>query len=85
MFKKTAVHRTRYSKTERKVIPIDSDLWYSIHTQREHTKINASVKKTLYNQVLNHPQVVQSPIASKYLKVAASGHIEKQIVPKLLF
>ena len=33
---------------------------------------------------MRHPQVVQSPIVNDFLKVNIYGHIEPQLVPKLL-
>ena len=39
-----------------------SDLWYNINKRSKHTKINAGVKKALYNCVLHHAQVVKSKI-----------------------
>ena len=49
-----------------------------------HTKINAQVRKSLYNWILQHSQVVQSPISNDCLKVSIGGHSEPQLVTKLL-
>ena len=59
-------------------------LWSSIPNRKGHKKINEQVKKYLYNWILQHPQVVQSPIANDCLKVPIDGPSELQLVPKLL-
>ena len=59
-------------------------LWSSIKNRKVHTKINAQVKKYLYNWILQHTQVVQSPIANDCLKISIYGHSEPQLVSKLL-
>ena len=38
----------------------------------------------MYNWIMHHPQVVQSPILNYCLKVNISGHTEPQLFPKLL-
>ena len=58
--------------------------WSSITNRKGHTKINADVKKYIYNWILQHPQIVQSPIANDCLKVSIGGHSEPHLVPKLL-
>ena len=47
-------------------------------------KISEQVKKYLYNWILQHPQVVQSPIADGFLKVSIDGNSEPQLVPEFL-
>ena len=59
-------------------------LWSSITKSKVHTKINEIFKKSLYNWILQHPQVVQSPITNDCLKFSIDGHSEPQLVPKLL-
>ena len=49
-------------------------LWYNINKRRGNTKINAQVKNSLYIWVLHHPQVVQSPISNKILKIYINGN-----------
>ena len=56
----------------------------SIPNRKGHKKINAQVKKYLYNWILQHPQVVQSPIYIGCLKVSIDGHSEPQLFPKHL-
>ena len=59
-------------------------LWSSIPKRKVHTKINQQVKKSLYNWILQHLQVLQSPISKDCLKVSIDGHYEPQLVSKLL-
>ena len=47
-------------------------------------KINDQKKKSLYNWIMHHPQVVQSPIFNDCMKVKNYVHTELQLVPKLL-
>ena len=58
-------------------------MWSIIPNSKGHTKINAQVKKYLYNWILQHPQVLKSPISNDCLKVSNDGHSEPQLVPKL--
>ena len=43
------------------------------------------IKQSLYNWIAHHPQVVQSPIVNDVPKMKIVGHIEMQLVQKLLF
>ena len=47
-------------------------------------KISEEIKKSLYNWIMHHTQVVQSPIANDCLKVKIDGYTEQQLVPKCL-
>ena len=44
--------------------------------EKENSKINEKRKKSLYNWIMHHPQVVQSPIVNDCLKVKIDGHTE---------
>ena len=59
-------------------------LWSSIPKIRGHSKINQQVKKDIYKFILQHPQVVVSPIAYDCLKLSIEGKVEPQLAPKLL-
>ena len=59
-------------------------LWYSIPKRQGHTKSNKQIKKSLYNSIVQHPQVVHSPIENYCLKVSFDGHNDTQLVPKML-
>ena len=59
-------------------------MWSSIPNCKGHTKINEQVNKYLYNWIIQHPQVVQSPIIKCFLIVSMYSHSESQLVSKLL-
>ena len=52
--------------------------------RKGHSKISEEIKKSLYNWIINNPQVVQSPTENDFLKVQIDGYTELQLVPKLL-
>ena len=52
--------------------------------QKGTSEIDEQIKKSLYNWIMHHPQVVQSPISNDCLKVNIDGHTEPQLVPRLL-
>ena len=54
---KTAVRRVGASKSKRKAIRAGSMLWSSIPNIKGHTKFNEQINKSLYNWILQHPQV----------------------------
>ena len=81
---KTAVQRVGADKSKRKLVISGSILWSSIPKSRRHKKINEQVKKSLYNWIIQHPQVVQSPISDYCLKFSIDDHSEPHLVPKLL-
>ena len=82
---KTAVRRFCAAKSKQKTIRYGSMLWSSIPKQRIHTKINQQVKKYFYNWILQHTQVLVSPIAKDSLKLYIDGQVEPDLVTKLLF
>ena len=52
--------------------------------RKGHSKISKEISNSLYNCIIHHPQVLQSPIANDCLKVKIDGYTEPQIFPKLL-
>ena len=48
------------------------------------SKISEEIRKSLYNWIIHHPQVLKSPIANDCLKVKSDGYTEPQLVPKHL-
>ena len=52
--------------------------------QKLNSKIYDQIKKSLYNWIIHHPQVVKSQIFKDFLKLNIDGHTEPQLVPKLL-
>ena len=51
--------------------------------RKGNPKVDKQIKKYLYNWIMHHPQVVQSPIVNDFLKVKIYGYTEPQPVPKL--
>ena len=81
---KTVFRRVTSDKSKRKAIRAGSILCSIIPKRELYTKINEHVNKYIYNWIIQHPQVVQSPIANDCLKVYIDGHSEPQLVSKLL-
>ena len=81
---KTATRRVRAAKSKRKAIKYLTTPWALKPKQKGNSKINDQIKKSLYSWIMNHPQVVQSPIFNYCLKINIFGHTEPQLVPKLL-
>ena len=52
--------------------------------QKGNPRINNHIKRSLYNWIINHQKVLQSPILNDSLKVNIDGHNRPQIYPKLL-
>ena len=52
--------------------------------RKSNSKNDEQIKKSLYNWIIHHPQVVQSPIVNDFLKVKIDGHTEPQLVPNFL-
>ena len=52
--------------------------------RKGNSKIDEQIKKSLYNWIMHHPQVVQSQIVNDCMKVKIDGYTETQLVPKLL-
>ena len=82
---KTDVRRLCAAKSKCRAIIVGSMLWSSITKRRGHIKINECVKRYPYNWILQHLQVVQSPISNYCLKLSIDGQAELQLVPKFLF
>ena len=59
-------------------------LWSSIKSRKVNTKTNKQNNKYLYKWIIQHPQVVHSPIDNDCLKFSIGGHSEPQLVSKML-
>ena len=81
---KTSILRVGADKSKRKAIRSGIMFWQSITNRRGHTKISEQIKKSLYNFILQNPEVVQSPISNDCLKLSNDSTYEPQLVPKLL-
>ena len=49
-------------------------LWEMQTKQKVNSQINDQIKKSLYNWIMRHLQVVQSPIFNDFLKVNIDVH-----------
>ena len=82
--KKTAYRRVGAAKYKRKSIKYRNTPQAIKQKRKGHSKISEEIRKSLYNWIIHHTQVVQSPIANDCLKVKINGHTEPQLVTKLL-
>ena len=85
LVKKTSYRRVGAAKSKRKAIKFGNKPWALKPKRKGNSKIDEQIKKSIYNCIMHHPQVVQSPIFNYCLKVKIDGHTELQLVPKLLF
>ena len=81
---KTAYRRFGAARSKCKAIKYGNTPWALKQKQKGHSKISEEIKKYLYNWIIHHPQVFQSPIANDCLKVKIGGYNEPQLFPKLL-
>ena len=84
MKNKTATRQVGASKSKRKEIKYGNTLRVLEKKRKGNSKINDQIKKSLYNWIMHHQQVVKSPIVNDCLKVNIDSHTRPQIVPKLL-
>ena len=82
--KKTAIRWVRTAKSKCKVIKAGTMPCALKPKQKGNPMIKDHMNKALYSSIINHPQVVQSPIANYCLKMNIDGPNIPQIVPKLL-
>ena len=82
--KKTATRRVGAARSKRKEIKYGTTPWALKQNRKGNSKIDDQIKKSLYNWIIHHPKVVQSPIVNDFLKVKSYGHTESQLVPKWL-
>ena len=82
--KKTAYRRVRASKSKRKSVKFGNTPRTLKQKQKQNSKIDEDIKKSLYNWIMHHTQVVQSPIVNDCLTVKFYVHTEPQPVPKCL-
>ena len=74
--KKTACRWVGAAKSKRKAITFGNKPWSLKQNRKGSSKIDKQIKKSLYNWIMHHPQVVQSPIFNYCLKVKIDGHTE---------
>ena len=81
---KTFTCRFVSARSKRKEIKYRTTPWALKQKRKGNSKINYQIKKSLYNWIMDHSQVVQSQIVDGCLKVNIDDHTELQLVPKLL-
>ena len=82
--KKNATRRVGATKSKRKTIRFGTAPWALKQKQKGNSKIDDQIKEYLYNWIMHHPQVLQSPIVNDFMKVKIDGPTESQLVTKLL-
>ena len=82
--KTTAYRQVGDAKSKGGDIKYENTPWALKQNQKGNSQIHEQIKKPLYNWIIHHPQVVQSPIVNVFLKMKMDGYTEPQIVPKLL-
>ena len=74
--KKTAYRQVGASRSKRKLIKYGNTHWELKQKLKGHSKVSEEIRKSLYNCIIHHPQVVQSPISNYCLKVKIYGYTE---------
>ena len=82
--KKTFTCQVGAAKSKGMAIKYGNTPWVLKQKRRGNSKMDERIKKSLYNWIMHHPQVVQSPIVNDCLNVEIYGHTEPQLVPILL-
>ena len=70
------------AKYERKAIKYGNTPWALKQKRKGHSKISEEIKKSLYNWITHHPQVVQSPIANDCLKLELMVKLNRKLFQK---
>ena len=84
MKNKYATLRVCAAKSKRNAIKYGTTPRALKKKRKGNSKINDQIKKSLYNWIIHHPQVFQSPIVNDFPKVKFDGHTVPQLVPKFL-
>ena len=82
--KKTSTRQVGAAKSKVKAIKYENTSWVLKQKRSGDSKIDDPIKKSLYNCIMHHPQVFQSPMFNDCLNVEIYGHTEPQLVPILL-
>ena len=82
--KKTAYCQVGAAKSKRKAIKFGNKPWALKKKRKGNSKIDEQIKKSPYDWIMHHPEVVQSPIVNDCMKVRIDCHTEPQLFPKLL-
>ena len=82
---KTVYCQVGATKFNRKSIKFGNTPWaLKKKIEKGTQKIDEKINKYLYNWIMYHPQVVQSPIVNDCLMVKIYCHTELQLVPNFL-
>ena len=84
MKKKTDTHRVEAAKSKLKVIKYGTTPWAFEPNRKGNSRTNDQINKSLYNWIMHHSQVVQSPIVNDCLKVNIYSHTRPYFFTKLL-
>ena len=84
MQKKPATRLVGADKSKCKAIKYGTIPWALKQKRKGNLNFNYQIKKSHYNLIMHHPQVVQSPNLKDSLKVNIDGHTEPQLVLKFL-
>ena len=82
--KKTSICRVGSAKSKCKAIKAGTTPWALKPKRKENSRINNHINKSIYNWIISHPQILQSPIINDFLKVNINGHTWTQNFPELL-
>ena len=82
--KKNAYRQVEAAKSKCKAIKYGNTTLALKQNLKGNSKISEEIRNYLYNWIIQHPPVVQSPIANDCLKVKIDGYTEPQLVTKLL-
>ena len=82
--KKTSTRQVGADKSKRKTIKSGTTPCALKPNLKVNSIINNNIKKYLYNWIMHHPQLFQSPIVNYCMKLIIDGQTIPQIVTKLL-
>ena len=81
---KTAICPVGSEKSKRKEIKVGTTLWKMKTKRKGNSKINNWINNSLYNWIILHSHIVQSPIFNNIMKMNIDDHTRPKIVPSLL-
>ena len=71
---RTTIRRVGAPRSKQKTIKAGTTLWSKKTKQKVNLKINDQIKKSLYNLIIHHKKVLQSPIFNDFLTVNINSH-----------
>ena len=79
MENKTVTHLVGATKSKHKAIKSGTTLWEKKTKLKVNSKINDKINKSLYNCIMCHPQVGQSPILLIVLKSTLMVTLDRKL------